>query len=540
MNKRTIVLLTFILILAAFLRLYMLGINPPSLDWDEASLGYNAFSLLKTGKDEFGRAWPVSIRSFEDFKPALYTYLAIPSVALFGLSEYAVRFPSAFIGILTVIAVYLLTQIMVDLSGISNNHGKKISLITTLLFSVSPWHLQFSRVAFESNLGLFFVVVGSWLFLKGLETGKWFIGSTVLYALSFYAYHSPRLVVPMLLFGWIVFYWYKIRSQYKWIAISTCLGLLLLIPFFKETLSVGKARFSSVTVLSPYGRIEDTIRRIDYDNMYGSVWGRILHNRRIIYTFAIAKGYLDHFNLDFLFLTGDGPDRHHARDIGMLYIWEAPFILIGLLFWLTRKKGFLIFWWFLVAPAASALTTGTPHAVRALYYLPMYQIFAANGLTQFWLRFVKFKPRIVAYIVLAFATINIFYYLDMYYVHTPIEASKDWQYGYKLAVAEIKNLESQVDKVIVTYAYDQPHIFVLFYNKIDPAWYQSKVNSTDVKRDKRSFGKYEFRIIDWNKDKDLTSVIIVGTPGEIPVDAPGFIKDIHFLDGTVAFRIVKR
>jgi len=102
-------LLVATLILASFLRLYHLGTNPPSLDWDEASLGYNAYSLLKTGADEYGNTWPLSIRSFNDYKPPLYTYLTIPAVALFGLSEFAVRLPSALAGVIAVAAAYFLS-----------------------------------------------------------------------------------------------------------------------------------------------------------------------------------------------------------------------------------------------------------------------------------------------------------------------------------------------------------------------------------------------------------------------------------------------
>ena len=84
-----------ILILAFFLRFYKLGKVPPSLNWDEASIGYNSYCLLKTGKDEYGIKLPLFLRSFGDYKPSLYTYLTIPAVAFFGLTELAVRFSSA-------------------------------------------------------------------------------------------------------------------------------------------------------------------------------------------------------------------------------------------------------------------------------------------------------------------------------------------------------------------------------------------------------------------------------------------------------------
>ena len=106
-----------ILALALFLRFYQLGVNPPSLDWDEASLGYNAYSILKTGADEYGNFLPLSIRSFDDYKPPLYVYLDVPSVAVFGLNEFGVRFTSALIGFLSVIAVYFLVKEIFETMG---------------------------------------------------------------------------------------------------------------------------------------------------------------------------------------------------------------------------------------------------------------------------------------------------------------------------------------------------------------------------------------------------------------------------------------
>src|SRR5574337_2158196 len=98
------VLLTGIVLVAAFLRFYQLGTNPPSLTWDEAAWGYNAYSLGLNGKDEFGRFLPITyLESFVDFKPPMYAYLDVLPVKIFGLNEFATRFPSALFGTLTVL-----------------------------------------------------------------------------------------------------------------------------------------------------------------------------------------------------------------------------------------------------------------------------------------------------------------------------------------------------------------------------------------------------------------------------------------------------
>src|SRR3989344_1873232 len=104
-------LLLLIILLAIVLRLWQLGINPPSLTWDETAWGYNAYSLGIDGRDEFGRFLPLDyLESFGDFKPPVYAYLDIFPVKIFGLNEFAVRFPSALFGVLTVLVTYFLTK----------------------------------------------------------------------------------------------------------------------------------------------------------------------------------------------------------------------------------------------------------------------------------------------------------------------------------------------------------------------------------------------------------------------------------------------
>src|SRR5665811_686306 len=103
-------LLLTITLLAGFLRFYQLSSNPPSLTWDEAAWGYNAYTLGIDGKDEFGVFLPYKyLESFGDFKPPMYAYLDILPVKIFGLNEFAGRFPSALFGTLTVLLTYFLT-----------------------------------------------------------------------------------------------------------------------------------------------------------------------------------------------------------------------------------------------------------------------------------------------------------------------------------------------------------------------------------------------------------------------------------------------
>ena len=179
---KKLALLFTILFLAAFLRFWRLGEVPPSPDWDEAALGYNAYSLLKTGKDEYGTRWPLTLRSYDDYKPPLYAYLTIPSIKLFGLSTFAVRVPAAVIGTLGVLGTYFLTR------ALTNNIS--LSFIAMFLLAISPWHIQFSRIAFEANIGVTLNIWGIYFLLKSLQNGRWMPLAAGILGFGFYSYHS--------------------------------------------------------------------------------------------------------------------------------------------------------------------------------------------------------------------------------------------------------------------------------------------------------------------------------------------------------------
>src|SRR3989344_6380992 len=103
--------LIYIVSLAFILRLIGLGSFPVGLNPDEASQGYSAYSILKTGNDEWGNRLPItSIKSFLDYKAPLYTYLTVPSVAIFDLNRFSVRLPSALIGVVSVYLIYFLAN----------------------------------------------------------------------------------------------------------------------------------------------------------------------------------------------------------------------------------------------------------------------------------------------------------------------------------------------------------------------------------------------------------------------------------------------
>ena len=368
--------------------------------------------------------------------------------------------------------------------------------------------------------------------------------------LSLYSYHSFRLFVPLFILAFLVVFWKEVLNFKKQAIISLAILFFFSFPIWNSFLGTAAgtgARLSMVTIFSDVKVINPSIERIDYDRNNNDYIGALFHNRRVAYALAAAKGYLDHFNPDFLFIHGDGWVQHHAVDIGMLYLWDIPFILAGIYFLFRKFNRFvlILFISFLLSPIPAAITTGTPHPVRAIGMIFGFHIFAAVGVVFFWEKIMLLKKIfmtvLIMFIILICFILNMVYYFHQYYVHTPIEYGYFWQYGYKEALSYAKENEAKFDRVIMTYFYDQPYIYYLFYNKIDPLWYQknwdyNKNGETD--RFKRVIGKYTFRNIEYSKDINIRKTLLIGTPEEIPNNAH-IIKIIKFPDGKTAFKIVE-
>lgn len=508
-----------IICLAAFLRLWQLGSVPPSPDWDETALGYNAYSILKTGRDEYGTPFPLSLRSFDDYKPPLYMYLTVPSVALFGLETWAVRLPSAIMGILAVLGTFILVFELTK--------SKQIALLASFLLAISPWHIQFSRIAFEANIGVTINIWAIAMFLRGLKNKYSLWASAFLFGLGLYAYHSERIFLPIMVLGLLLMY--KKRDVFAFILIGL-ITVAPLVPVFLNNSTLTRLRGTS-SLADQTGLLARSVSKLSDDITRGDVIGMVLENRRVVWARTLFSGYISHFSLKWLFLAGDNA-RHHAPDMGLLYLFELPFMLWGM--YVVSKRGGtvakLLWLWFFAAPIAASPTTELPHAIRTLVFLPVFQIFTAFGISGALAK----KSRLVLFFI-PFILFNIFYYFHMYFAHTNIEYSKYWQYGYKEAVIYAEFVKGNYKKIVVSTALEQPHMFFLYYLKYEPVKYLAEggTSSGGFAEVRNRFDVYEFRPIHWDEENHDGSTLYIGTPLEIAHP----IQTITHLDGTPAILI---
>ena len=529
MKNKIIILIIFVI--AILLRFWMLGENPPSLTWDEAAWGYNAYSIGINGRDELGRFLPLDyLESFGDFKPPVYAYLDVLPVKIFGLSEFAVRFPSALFGVLTVIATYFLVKRIFWKSKLKESYA----LTSTLILAISPWHIMLSRAAFEANVATFFIVLGVWLFLLSMQSKRWILLlSAISFVLSIYTFNTARIVVPILVLVLAFGFRKELLKGKKEVIIAIALGTILILPTVKFLISPqASLRFKEVNIFSDINVIKTSNQEIANDN--NAFWSKLIHNRRLLYSVEYIKHYFDNLSPNFLFIRGDGNPKFSTQNVGQMYIWDIPFFVVGAILIFRRKEGY---WWLIplwlaigIIPAATARET--PHALRIETTLPTFQILTAYGFVQLYEKISKYRHLIYTTLYLLLF-LNFLYFYHDYLAHYPKIYSGEWQYGYKKSIDYVKNSQDKYDYIQIANGLGRPYIYYLFYTKTDPSYFR---NTAIIKREALGFvsvEKFDKYIFPKNYSYSLSEnkkVLYINTPYNLPSGLK-ILKTFYLLNG---------
>ncbi len=532
-NKYYVFLLVIILA-SAFLRFYKLSVNPPSLTWDEAAWGYNAYSLGIDGKDEFGRFLPLNyLESFGDFKPPMYAYLDVIPVKILGLNKFSTRFPSAFFGVLTV----LLTYFLVKRIFYNSKDKEKYALFSALFLAISPWHILLSRAAFEANVASFFLVLGIWAFIAAMQDRKWYLLiSAVSFVFTVYTFNTERIVSPILVILFALFFRNKLLKIRKTVIIAAVVGFIVLFPTlgFLFTSQAG-LRFRQVNIFSDINIVKTSNQEIANDK--NAFWSKIIHNRRFLYAVDYLHHYFDNLSPAFLFVKGDGNPKFSIQSMGQMYTWDIVFFVSGILFLFRKKEGYwwIIPVWLLVGIIPAATARETPHALRIEASLPTFQIFTAYGFVVFLSWIKKFKKYssaiIIAVSMLLF--LNFLYFYHDYFYQYPYQYSSDWQYGYKQSIAYVLSVQNNYDYIQITHNLGRPYIYYLFYTKTNPVYYRK---TAIIHRDAfgfvdvESFGKYLFPKNYTYSLSSTKKVLYINTLYNLPKNAR-ILKTFYLLNG---------
>lgn len=489
LQKNLILLL--ILLLAIFVRGFKLGEIPGSLNPDETALGYNAYTILKTGADEHGQFLPLALKSFGDWKLPVYSYLTTISVAFFGPTEVAVRIPSAIAGVLGAFFIYGIALILFKKKG--------IALFASFFFALSPWSIYFSRAAYEVNVATTIFLGGFLALLHYFQKKKvkYLFLSFVLFGVTMFTQHNYIVFTPLYVFTILVLFRKNISYNRRWYAAISFFAILIIASYISIVAGGGK-KVSNLNIFNDRNTIYNRVEKLRGDNSpKNNFLERIFHTKYSGGAYQFVLNYLNSYSPNYLFDKGGEKLVHNIGYVGYFYIFDAFFVIIGLAFllWNKEKKSLLFLVpWLLIAPIPSAITrelSGT----RLFTIVPLFMLIASYGVYKMATIWKEGKLRYAVrgiFVVLFIG--SVVYFLEYYFVHFNHQRIRFWWYGYREAVRLTQNYPRY--SVVMRGPENFPYIYFLFYEKYDPLKFRKEVvyyPPTDegfyyVK----SFGRYNF------------------------------------------------
>lgn len=534
MNKFSKIILVLIVLLAAFLRLYEINNIPPGINRDEGSIGFTAYSLLKTAKDEYGKFLPLSFQSFGDWKLPLYIYITIPFVAVLGMTELAVRLPSAMAGITTVFTVFFLVRYLFA----KRAYRDHVALLSAAVLAISPWHIHLSRVESESNIAVFCITLGTLFFFQAIGGAyKKLPLAGALFALTFYTYHGNHVFTTLFVLGLTVLYKNQILLVRSW---KTALVTFAILVGFILSLTLHSADKTKISGISIFGNPTIIHEHIELPRSQHNTDGlltTLAHNRAVYAVTTIWNNYLKGFSPEFLFIKGGGNYAHNIQGFGNMYPIDAIFLLLGVIALFAsgkEKSSRLLLWWLAISPVAASITKDAPHTNRMVAVFPALSIIVAYGMLTVTthLKLRSLRIGIIALMLMVY-TGSLTLYLDRYFIHFPRHEAQHWGYGYKKLTMVVNAPENRTKQIIMSHPEYSPYIFLLFYGGYDPVLYQTQAVryplTTDAFSHVKQFGRFSFRPIDWGKDMEQPDTMIIDLVENIPQS----IKDGRNYSGTI-------
>lgn len=524
MKKRDLSIFLFILCIAIFFRFFRLSTVPPSASLDEVTIGYNAYSILHTGSDEYGYKFSLLLRAYDDWRPGLYVYFVIPFTQLFGVDVLSVRLPSAIFSILIVVGTYFLTKELTKNKEITVFH-RAVSLeffpyLTMLLLAISPWHIYISRLGHEVNLGLFCFVYALLFFFRYVYSqsrrNALFLSSGF-FAFSLYGYQSQKIIVPFLLIALCLIFRQIIMKNAKDVAIAIGIGILLMLPLVRASFSPDALiRFSATNTFSQNEReyYSAAVKALEA-RQKNDYFGVVINNRRIITAKIFLSNYASHFNPQWLF-TNQNDEKHKVPGLGLLFRWEIVTILIGIVAFfissIDKRIKYAFFAWIASSPLAAAMTTEAPHAMRSFTFLPSFQIISALGIVTIYSVLLTTKmKKIIFFSVLIVLLITSIQKLYREYFYTfPKSQSSSFQYALSQTIPYVLDNEKMYKYIVFANSGNlyQSYMFFLFHSKFDPAKYRSLGGTiSGGYAEQHSIQKFAFRPIEYALENDGTLFI---------------------------------
>jgi 4-amino-4-deoxy-L-arabinose transferase-like glycosyltransferase len=495
-------LLAVIVAIGIAVRLIRLDSVPPGFYIDEASFGYNAYSILETGHDEFGNYLPLYTPSFGTGKDPVYLYAAVASVKLFGLNEFAVRLPAAVFGSFTIWFTYLLALALTKRRG--------IGYLAALFLALSPWHILFSRFAIEVSSVPFFTTLGFYLLVRGLKRPAMLSWGALVLGVGLHTY-APAIPFILLMFPiFIIVYRKHLGGMKKQVATASVILIIFAaahaIPSLKPDNQL--QHFKKSTILNPS---HDTDSR---EFLKISSWPAPLFadaKPPLLRTAIFVRNYLSNYSPRYLFFDGDTSTfRAHVKGYGAFYAIFIPALIAGLILIILSRAPecrFLLLWLLVYPIGASITNQSCAQATRTITALPAYEIIFAIAVVAIAdmarrqmrsdiLSLARFARKIT---IVIFTALFILYFccagrfIRHFFTEYPEYSSLEWNAGFREAFKITENRKNDFREVVVSKNIPYSYIYALFYTKYDPELLQTYPLDTDGVYRVGQIGKYVVR-----------------------------------------------
>lgn len=536
-NVIYIVFFVLILVAASFLRLYKIDKLPVHLNIDEVSIGYDAYSILKTGRDQNNDLSIFAFKSLGDYKPPVLPYLTVPFVAIFGLNEIGVRLPVALFSIFTVVLFYFL---IFELSK-----SKGFGLLAMLVLAISPWHIYYSRYGVEATVALFFVVGGSYMFLlfSKKRTRLLAVLSAIFWALSLYTYHAVRITVPVFLVLWVLLnYKYYFSHWRKYVFFVVPLVLLSMPLYFNMYFGESAVRAKNTFLGNDIEFTRYVYASPIFDQLGKYVW----------LGFFWLKRFFNYFRPDLLIRNGLNVGPEGVISLGTIYFHEYLLLILGAIALFIKKRRWFIFisLWILCSILPASLAQNEQHPLRSLSSVLGVVFLIAWG---YWklIILLQRQSKIIrhgTYFTLLVISVVFFVHTSLVYsFYFPYYRAESFMDGTKQVVNYILDRQDKYETIIFDpnrgvigpYIVNIPHEYLLFYSQYDPYKYQREEKKHGDNY--YQFGKYVFKPINWADDGDDTNTLLVGSPWSFPSKeqlGSKLLREVSMVNGQVVYYIV--
>ena len=522
--------------LAFFIRIWDLAFIPHGFHVDEVISGYIGRFVLLNGKDIYGNPFPLLyFNSFGDYRTILPMYINGLSTFIFGVNEFAIRFPTALIGSLIVFPVFSIGRMIFK--------NDKFSLIPPIILGILPWNIVLSRATSEAVVGLTIVTFGIYFLLKSIFEKKipFLLLGNICLLLTYFIYPSFRLLAPLILLPLPFF----ISANRRWYFLSVFFFLIFTLLIFLTP--YGQGRYQQTSLFGST-EVSNRIYSKDVALNYGEgnnniLVSRIFHNKVVGYIQEFNAQYFSYFSPNFLFLSGGLPDRYIVPYSGLIYV-TFSLLLLALLLPVTIAINNRIFYYLLyllvISPLPAALTIDdVPNVNRDIFMSVALVFLISIGFLKVLALLKNKKNKIIFSSILALAILFEFIYFEhQYFIISPSYKPVLRNDGAKELIIDLSRYNSKT-KIILP-LHDMPIYYLFFNNDFDKSLAGKFQQGLLIKEiNNLNFVTNSCPTKDLNQSKQNLANTIVVEDGNCPVNHKfSLISTIFRQDSTVAFRIL--